>query len=94
MNKAGLIKKIAQRAGVSNKEAEKMVENFVDVVIEELKAGNQVNISGFGTFLTRTRHSRGGVNPQNPKERIKIPEVTVAKFKTGKRLKDSLKGER
>lgn len=94
MNKAGLIKRIAKESGVSNKEAEKMVENFVDIVINELKSGNQVNISGFGTFLTRTRHARGGVNPQNPDERIKIPEVTVAKFKTGKRLKDSLKGER
>ncbi|HMB66050.1 MAG TPA: HU family DNA-binding protein [Patescibacteria group bacterium] len=94
MNKAGLIKKIAKETRISNKEAEKMVESFVDIVIGELKSGNQVNISGFGTFLTRTRHARGGVNPQNPDERIKIPEVTVAKFKTGKRLKDSLKGER
>ena len=94
MNKAALIKRIAEEAGTSNKDAEKMVESFVDVVIDELKKGNQVNISGFGTFLTRTRHARGGVNPQKPDERIRIPEVRVAKFKTGKRLKDSLKGER
>ena len=94
MNKAALIKRIAEEAGTSNKDAEKMVESFVDVVIDELKKGNQVNISGFGTFLTRTRHARGGVNPQKPNERIRIPEVRVAKFKTGKRMKDSLKGER
>ncbi len=94
MNKAGLIKKVAERAGVSNREAEKMVEGFVDLVIEELKKGGKVNISGFGTFLTRVRHARGGVNPQKPNERIQIPEVRVAKFKTGKKLKDSLKGQR
>lgn len=95
MNKAGLIKKIADKTpGVKNKQAEKMVENMVDIIIEELQKGGKVNISGFGTFLSRTRHARGGVNPQKPEERIDIPEVKVAKFKTGKRLKDSLKGKR
>lgn len=95
MNKAGLIKKIAEKTpGVNNKQAEGMVENLVDIIIDQLKKGEKVNISGFGTFLTRDRHARGGVNPQNPEERIKIPEVKVAKFKTGKRLKDSLKGKR
>ncbi len=95
MNKAGLIKKIAEKTpGVNNKQAEGMVENLVDIIIDQLKKGEKVNISGFGTFLTRDRHARGGVNPQNPGERIKIPEVRVAKFKTGKRLKDSLKGKR
>ncbi len=94
MNKAELSKKIAERVRVDSRQAERVLEGFVDVVIEELKKGEKINISGFGTFLTRVRHSRGGVNPQNPQERIKIPEVKVAKFKTGKRLKDSLKGER
>jgi nucleoid DNA-binding protein len=63
----------------------------LDTIVEELKKGNQVKLPGFGTFLTRTRHSRGGVNPQKPEERIQIPEVRVAKFKTGKGLKDALK---
>ena len=94
MNKAGLIKKIAQKTNMSNKESEAMVESMVDIIIDELKSGNKVNISGFGTFLSRKRHARGGVNPQKPEERIEIPEVKVAKFKTGKRLKDSLKGKR
>ena len=53
----------------------------------------EVTITGFGTFLSRTRHARGGVNPQKPSERITIPEVKVAKFKTGKTLKDALKGK-
>ena len=68
-----------------------MLESLVDIIISELKEGNEVTITGFGTFLSRTRHARGGVNPQNPSERIQIPEVRVAKFKTGKTLKDALK---
>lgn len=93
MNKATLIERIAAEAAVSKKEAERMLDSLVGIIIKELKAGNEVTITGFGTFLARTRHARGGVNPQRPTERIQIPEVTVAKFKTGKTLKDALKGK-
>ena len=93
MNKAGLIEKIAAEATVTKKQAEDILEGLVKIIINELKAGNEVTITGFGTFMTKTRHARGGVNPQKPSERIQIPEVTVAKFKTGKTLKDALKGK-
>ncbi|MFA6393516.1 MAG: HU family DNA-binding protein [Patescibacteria group bacterium] len=93
MNKAQLIEKIAAEAPSTRKDAEAMLEALVRVIISELKAGNEVRIAGFGTFIPRKRHSRGGVNPQKPSERIQIPEVTVAKFKTGKTLKDALKGK-
>jgi len=93
MNKAALIEKIHTKVGVSKKEAELMLETLVSTIINELKEGREVTITGFGTFLSRTRHSRGGVNPQKPSERITIPEVKVAKFKTGKTLKDALKGK-
>jgi len=93
MNKAGLIEKIAAEVKTTKKEAEKMLESLVSVIINELKVGNEVTITGFGAFLTKTRHARGGVNPQKPTERIQIPEVRVAKFKTGKTLKDALKGK-
>ncbi len=91
MNKAALIERIAAEANVSKKQADDMIELFVKIVIDELKAGNEVTIAGFGTFSVKTRHARGGVNPQKPTERIQIPEVRVAKFKTGKTLKDALK---
>jgi DNA-binding protein HU-beta len=93
MNKATLIERLAAESAVSKKDAERMLESLVSIIIKELKAGNEVTITGFGTFLARTRHARGGVNPQKPTERIQIPEVTVAKFKTGKTLKDALKGK-
>ena len=93
MNKSTLIERIAAEVATSKKEAEKMLNGLVGIIINELKAGNEVTITGFGTFLSKTRHARGGVNPQNPTERIQIPEVTVAKFKTGKTLKDALKNK-
>ncbi|OIO07461.1 DNA-binding protein [Candidatus Falkowbacteria bacterium CG_4_9_14_3_um_filter_36_9] len=91
MNKAKLVEKISAETAVSKKQALDMVDSMVKTIINELKAGNEVSITGFGTFLSRTRHARGGVNPQKPSERIRIPEVRVAKFKTGKTLKDALK---
>lgn len=91
MNKAGLIEKIAAEAAITKKQAEAMLDSLVKIITDELKVGNEVTITGFGTFLARTRHARAGVNPQNPKEKIQIPEVKVAKFKTGKTLKDALK---
>ncbi len=93
MNKAALIEKLAAEAQVTKKQAEDMVEGLIKIIIDELKAGNEVTLTGFGTFMAKTRHARGGVNPQNPTERIQIPEVRVCKFKTGKTLKDALKGK-
>lgn len=93
MNKARLAEKIANDTGLSKKQSEDMINSMVDIIIDELKKGGEVSITGFGTFETMVRYARGGVNPQNPTERIKIPEVKVAKFRTGKRLKDSLKDD-
>ena len=93
MNKAALIERLAAEAVLTKKQAEAALESLVKIIISELKAGNEVTITGFGTFIPKKRHARGGVNPQRPTERIQIPEVTVAKFKTGKTLKDALKGK-
>jgi DNA-binding protein HU-beta len=91
MNKESLIEKLAAESGLAKKDAEKSLESLVKIIIDEMKAGNSVTIVGFGTFSPRTRHARGGVNPQKPTERIQIPEVIVPKFKAGKTLKDALK---
>lgn len=95
MNKLQLINKIYKGVdGINRKQAEKMLDLLISTIIEELKNGREVNISGFGTFLSKMRHSRPGVNPQNPSKKIIIPEVRVAKFRTGHHLKESLKGNR
>lgn len=84
---------MSSKTGISKKDVETVVETAVDAIIDELVQGREVVLTGFGTFIPRTRHARGGVNPQKPNERIRIPEVRVAKFKTGKTLKDALKGK-
>ncbi|MCU0679999.1 MAG: HU family DNA-binding protein [Planctomycetes bacterium] len=94
MNKATLIEKLSTKSGLNKKQVETFLDHLTDTIIEELKVGGEVTLTGFGTFSCRTRYSRGGVNPRNPQERITIPEVKVAKFKTGKNLKDALKSKK
>jgi DNA-binding protein HU-beta len=91
VNKAALAESIAEKVGVSKKEAEDMLASLVDIIITSLQGGDTVTIAGFGAFSAKTRAGRTGVNPQNPTEKIQIPPVTVPKFKAGKALKDSLK---
>lgn len=93
MNKAGLIEKVSDLSNVNHKDVEKVLDTMVETIIAELLSGGKVNIVGFGSFEAKTHHARGGINPQKPTERITIPEVRVAKFKTGKTLKDALKGK-
>ncbi len=93
MKKAELALKLAEKMDLPKKRGEEIIETLTDLIIQELKADGEVTIAGFGAFSARTRASRMGVNPQNPTEKITIPEVRVPQFKAGKTLKDSLKGK-
>ena len=87
MNKTELVAAIADKAGVSKKDAEKALGAFVNVVGETLKKGDKIQLVGFGTFETRKRAAREGKNPQTG-AKIKIAASTVPAFKAGKALKD------
>ena len=91
MNKAALIEAVASKTRLTKKQIEEILETILATITENLQKGDEVVLTGFGTFSAKTRHARKGVNPQNPKERIDIPEVTIPKFKSGKALKDALK---
>lgn len=91
MNKALLALKIAEKLNVPKKLAEDFVASFQEVVTETLRHDEDVTIAGFGTFSSRIRAARKGVNPRNPSQIIDVPAVKVPKFKAGKALKDSLK---
>lgn len=91
MNKTELIDTIANKISIKKTEAEKMIATFIAIVTTTLKKGGEVALTGFGTFSAKKRAARMGVNPQNPTQKIKIPAVTVPKFKAGKTLKDALK---
>jgi DNA-binding protein HU-beta len=91
MNKATLIDILAEHANLSRPQVEDVIEHLQEVIISALRREEEVTLAGFGTFSAKKRHARMGVNPLKPTERIQMPEVTVAKFKTGKHLKDALK---
>ena len=89
MNKAELVAAIADRTELSKKDAEKALKAFTDVVAEELKAGNKIQLVGFGTFEVAKREAREGRNPQTG-EPMPIPASLAPKFKAGKALKDEI----
>ena len=89
MNKTEFISAIAEKAELSKKDAEKVLKAFVDVVTEEMKKGEKVQLVGFGTFEVSERAAREGRNPQTG-ETMKIEACKAPKFKAGKALKDAV----
>ncbi len=89
MNKTEFIAAVAEKAGLSKKDAEKAVKAYTDVVTEELVKGGKVQLVGFGTFEVADRPSREGRNPKSG-EPMTIAASRVPKFKAGKALKDQV----
>ena len=89
MNKTELITAIAESADISKKDSEKALKAFVDVVTEELKKGEKVQLVGFGTFEVSERAAREGRTPQTGKT-MKIEACKAPRFKAGKALKDAV----
>jgi DNA-binding protein HU-beta len=92
MNKAELVDALAAQASeakLTKKQVEAVLKAFIDVVTDELKKGEKVQLVGFGTFETVERAERKGRNPQTKKE-ITIPASKAPKFKAGKGLKDAV----
>ena len=90
MNKIELIASIADKAALSKKDAEKALNAFVASVEEALKAGEKVQLVGFGSFEVRDRAERKGRNPLTKKE-ITIAASKAPVFKAGKAFKDAIK---
>lgn len=89
MNKTELVAAIAEKAELSKKDSEKALKAFIDVVTEELKKGEKVQLVGFGTFEVVERKARDGRNPQTGKT-MKIAASKAPKFKAGNPLKNSV----
>ncbi len=89
MNKTELIAAVAEKAGLTKKDAERVVNATVDAICESLVKGDKVSISGFGIFEAKTREARVGRNPRT-KETIQIPATRLPVFKASKTLKDSV----
>ncbi len=89
MNKTELVAAMATKAEISKKDAEAALKAFTDVVAEELKKGEKIQLIGFGTFEVSERAARTGRNPYTGAE-MTIAASKAPKIKAGKALKDSL----
>ena len=89
MNKTELVAIVAAKAGLTKKDAERVVSATVDAISETLAKGEKVQISGFGAFEVKTREARVGRNPRT-KETIEIPASKNPVFKAAKALKDAV----
>ena len=86
MNKGELIKVMADKAGFTNKDAATAYEAFVETVTEALKAGDKVQLVGFGTFEVKDVAAKTGINPQT-KEKVEIAACKKPVMKFGKSYK-------
>ena len=89
MNKTELIAAVAEKTGLTKKDAERVVSATFETVTATIKAGEKVSVSGFGIFEVKTREARVGRNPRT-KEEIKIPATKLPAFKASKTLKDTI----
>lgn len=90
VNKDTLVHAIMEKTELSKKDVEAVIECMIDEVTAELRKGNKVTLTGFGTFKVSNRAAREGINPQT-KAKITIPAMTVPKFTAGKTLKEAVK---
>ena len=89
MNKTELIAATAEKAGLTKKDTERVVNAAIDTIVAALAAGERVQISGFGIFEAKTREARVGRNPRT-KQTIQIPATRTPVFKASKSLKDTV----
>ena len=89
MNKTELIATVAEKTGMTKKDAERVVSATFDAITNALKKGDKVQVSGFGNFEVKTREARVGRNPRT-KEEVQIPATRLPAFKASKTLKDNI----
>lgn len=89
MNKQELVEAIAERAGVSKKQADSILTAALDVIVETVASGDKVTLVGFGTIEARERQGRAGRNPATG-ESINIPARRVPAFSAGKMFKEKV----
>src|ERR1700761_567095 len=89
MTKADLIDEVSRLAELTRKDSEVIVETIFDSVVRSLKAGDKIEIRGFGSFRTRQRKARTGRNPKTG-DKVDVPAKRVPFFKTSKELRDSV----
>ena len=91
MKKAEFVQIVAEKAGLSKKDTQKVIDAALEVITETLKKGDDVAFIGFGTFTTAQRAAREAKVPGTDRV-VKVPATKVVKFKVGKKLKEAVAG--
>jgi DNA-binding protein HU-beta len=92
VTKSEFIDQVANRTGLSKRDAGNAVEAVLGTISDTLKSGGDVTFTGFGKFSVQQRAARQGVNPRNPGQKVDIPASTVPKFTAGSALKTAVRG--
>jgi integration host factor subunit beta len=92
MTKADIVKVLAERVGLTRREAGDVLSVVLDGVVDAIRRGEKVELRGFGSFRTRRRDARQGRNPRTG-TRVKVPPKVVPYFKPGKQLRETLGGK-
>ena len=87
MKKTELVATVAEKSGISKKDAEAVITATLDTIVEAVAAGDKIQLVGFGTFEQRARNARTGCDPRAG-NKIEIPASKVPAFKAGKAFKD------
>lgn len=91
MNKAEFVAAVAEKAGISKKDAGNVVDAFTTIVTEALVKGEKVSLVGFGTFEVKERAARDGRNPMTG-QKLRLDAKRIPQFKAGKTFKDAVNG--
>lgn len=89
MNKTELVAAVAEKTGLTKKDAERVINATIETITGSLVNGDKVQLSGFGIFEARDRKARVGRNPMT-KEAVEIPATRLPAFKASKTLKDAV----
>ena len=91
MTKQEFVGRVAERSGLSQRDASKAVDAFLESLQDAMRSGDAVSFTGFGKFSTSERKARTGVNPRTG-EKVNIAASRVPKFSAGSALKQAIKG--
>ena len=92
MTKGEFVDKVADKSGLSKRDAGAAVDAVLSTIQDTLKGGGDVTFTGFGKFSVQRRAARTGVNPRNPSQKVQIPAANVPKFSAGSGLKQAVRG--
>ena len=90
LTKSDIVKQLNDEIGLNKREAKELVDSFFDNIKETLSQGHEVKLSGFGNFQLKNKSSRPGRNPRTGED-VEITARRVVTFKSGQRLKESMK---